>query len=301
VRGNARSAVRVARHEEPEEFHAPNRGQARPFGSGYGLANPRLRIRIASRGFSILILGGFLSSATIGCMPSSQTQARGQASSADRTDPFMPQAETPARNRAQIVPRASNEPVGAWRPFGESSSASAEQAPAVGVRHRFGSARNAPNATPRASTLRRRRATSRSGALERQAYELINRDRLNAAQAGGSLRPLRWNEKLAAVARAHSRDMIRRGYFDHVGPDGRSVGDRLRAAGIDWRAAGENIAMARTIPQAEAEFMREPRSQYNHRWNILDSNYTDVGVGIARAPDGQYYITEDFMRSASGR
>jgi uncharacterized protein YkwD len=280
VRGNARSVVRLARHEEPGEFHAPNRRQARPFGSGYGLANPRPRIEIASRGFLILILGGFLSFATMGCMSSSQTQARGQASGADRTDPFNPQAETPGQTQARTTPRASKEPVGAWHPFGSAGSA--------------------PNAIPRASTVRRRHITSRSGDLERQAYELINRDRLNAPQAGGRLRPLRWNERLAAVARAHSRDMIRRGYFGHEGPDGKSVGDRLRAAGIAWRAAGENIAMARTIAQAETEFMSEPRSQYNHRWNILNPNYTDVGVGIVRAPDGQYYITEDFMRSAPG-
>lgn len=123
-------------------------------------------------------------------------------------------------------------------------------------------------------------------------FDLINRDRRNAG-----VRPLRWNAKLAAVARAHSRDMIREGYFDHVGPDGRSVGDRLMAAGIDWESVGENIAEARTIPQAENEFMDEPRHEQNHRWNILNSQYTQVGVGIVRASNGLYYITQDFMKA----
>ncbi|HEV2388881.1 MAG TPA: CAP domain-containing protein [Candidatus Acidoferrales bacterium] len=135
-------------------------------------------------------------------------------------------------------------------------------------------------------------------------YELLNRDRMNpanAAEAGRRAQPLRWNEKLAAIARAHSRDMIRRGYFDHVDPDGRSPGDRMRAAGIDWRESGENIAIGPTVAQAEASLMNEPRFQQNHRWNILNSKYTEVGIGIARGPGGEYYITQDFIESAAVR
>lgn len=137
-----------------------------------------------------------------------------------------------------------------------------------------------------------------------QMFDLINRDRMNpanAAEAGGRLRPLRWNAKLAAVALAHSRDMIRRGYFDHVGPDGRSPGDRMRAAGLDWEESGENIAIGRTVAQAEASLMNEPRYQQNHRWNILNLKYTDVGVGIVLGRDGEYYITQDFMERVGGR
>ncbi len=125
---------------------------------------------------------------------------------------------------------------------------------------------------------------------------LINRDRREAGAPA-----LRWSAQLAAVALAHSEDMIRQGYFGHVDREGRSVSGRLSAAGISWEAAGENIAIAPTISQAETEFMDEPRNEQNHRWNILHSGYTEVGVGVARARNGELYITQDFMKGLAGK
>lgn len=40
--------------------------------------------------------------------------------------------------------------------------------------------------------------------------------------------------------------------------------------------------------------MNEPKFQHNHRGNILNPNYTHVGIGIVKAPDGYLYITQDF-------
>jgi uncharacterized protein YkwD len=41
--------------------------------------------------------------------------------------------------------------------------------------------------------------------------------------------------------------------------------------------------------------MNEPRFQHNHRANILNANYTDVGIGIIQGPNGSLYITQDFV------
>jgi uncharacterized protein YkwD len=134
--------------------------------------------------------------------------------------------------------------------------------------------------------------------LERQMWALVNQDRLDpdtAAETGGRAQPLRWNENLAAVARAHSRDMLEQGYFDHVDPEGRNVSTRVDAAGIPWRAAGENIAIYGTILGAEGAFMNEPRFQHNHRFNILNPNFTDVGIGIVQGANGSLYVTQDFV------
>jgi len=54
--------------------------------------------------------------------------------------------------------------------------------------------------------------------------------------------PLAWDALAVRAAQAHTDDMVRRGYFSHVSPDGRNVGERLRAAGASWRAVAENIA-----------------------------------------------------------
>ncbi len=127
--------------------------------------------------------------------------------------------------------------------------------------------------------------------------ELVNRDRAdpaNAAETNGRAFPLRWNDRLAAVARAHSLDMLNQGYFGHEDRQGRSVAGRVEAAGMDWQAVGENIALFTSVDAAEAAFMNEPRFSKNHRANILNTNYTDVGIGIVQAADGRLYITQDF-------
>jgi uncharacterized protein YkwD len=134
--------------------------------------------------------------------------------------------------------------------------------------------------------------------LERQMWALVNQDRLDPAtdaETGGRAQPLRWNESLAAVARAHSRNMLERRFFDHVEPDGRTPSMRINEAGIPWQASGENIAIYGSILGAESAFMNEPRFQHNHRSNILSANYTDVGIGIVQGADGSLYITQDFV------
>lgn len=131
-------------------------------------------------------------------------------------------------------------------------------------------------------------------------YDLINRDRLdpaNTAETGGRAQALRWNATLAAAAREHSRDMLQQKFFAHVDREGRSPGTRVKAAGIEWQAVGENIAIYEKVSSAQAAFMNEPRFAHNHRSNILDPKYTDVGVGIVEAPDGRYYITQEFIET----
>jgi len=143
-----------------------------------------------------------------------------------------------------------------------------------------------------------RLSAERLADLEKQMWRLVNQDRLNPAtfaETGGQARPLRWNDQLAAVARAHSRKMVEQEYFSHIDPDGKSPLARINAAGIPWRAYGENIALHESVEAAQAAFMSEPRFQKNHRGNILNPIYTEVGIGIAKGPDGSFYITQDFI------
>jgi uncharacterized protein YkwD len=156
----------------------------------------------------------------------------------------------------------------------------------------------APGAEPAPAAAHAASGADRMETLAKQMLVLVNRDRespANAAETHGRARPLRWNEKLAAVALAHSRDMVNRHYFDHVDREGRTPTDRISAAGIHWRALAENIAMNQTVARAEEDLMDEPRFQQNHRGNILDPAYTDVGIGIVQAPNGDLYITQDFV------
>jgi uncharacterized protein YkwD len=136
-------------------------------------------------------------------------------------------------------------------------------------------------------------------ALEQRMLELINQEREDPShltETRGRARPLKWDEKLAEVARAHSRDMVERGYVSHFSPDGSFSALRVSQAGIAYLCAGENIAKFRDVFRAQAAFMNEPPLGHNHRANILDPDFTHVGIGIVRGPDGMFYITQEFIQ-----
>jgi uncharacterized protein YkwD len=132
---------------------------------------------------------------------------------------------------------------------------------------------------------------------EVQMWRMINRDRTDLSaieETHGSAHALAWDDRLAAVARQHSEEMARNGYFSHQGMDGSLPYTRVSRAGIQWRATGENIAKFPDVQSAQAGFMDEPKFQHNHRGNILNPAYTHVGVGVARGADGLLYITQEF-------
>ena len=212
-------------------------------------------------------------------------------------------ASSAASNPADQKPT----PMGVWHHFGESPSAPpAEPRQNSGWRH-FGDGGSTPPASPSYARpeqplspgreMAQVQPLSRTREMEEEMYALVNRDRADPAnmpETQGRALPLRWNERLAEVARAHSLDMLRQGYFGHVDPQGRSVANRVEAAGMQWRAVGENIAIYNGISQAQAAFMNEPRFSKNHRGNILSPDFTDVGIGVVQGPDGSLYITQDF-------
>jgi uncharacterized protein YkwD len=121
--------------------------------------------------------------------------------------------------------------------------------------------------------------------LETRMVALLNEER----RARG-LRPLQADPEAAAVARAHSEDMFERGYFSHITPDGKDPFERMRGAGLRFLAAGENLALARTLPMAHQGLMES----HGHRENILRPNFGRVGIGIV---DGGRYgliVTQNF-------
>ena len=102
-------------------------------------------------------------------------------------------------------------------------------------------------------------------------------DRINRHRATLGCPTLRWDERLAAVARRHSQDMAKRRFFDHTNPDGRDPFDRLRSAGIRYRAAAENIAFGRTSGRDTYDDWIESDG---HRRNIENCEYTSFGIGL---------------------
>lgn len=114
--------------------------------------------------------------------------------------------------------------------------------------------------------------------------ELLLLERVNDERHRVGLRPLVHDPVLAELARAHSRDMLERGYFAHVDPDGVDLAQRLRSAGLEVSRSAENIARSPTVSEAHASLMRSP----GHAQNILAEVMDRVGVGVAMGsgPDG---------------
>ena len=101
--------------------------------------------------------------------------------------------------------------------------------------------------------------------------------RMNAHRQSLGCPALVWNDAVAAVAQAHSEDMVARDYFSHTNPDGASPFDRLSSAGVDYSGAAENIAYGYPTGDAVLEAWLDSSG---HRANIENCSLTEHGVGL---------------------
>jgi hypothetical protein len=120
-------------------------------------------------------------------------------------------------------------------------------------------------------------------------------DRVNAERADQGLHPLNADTNLATAARDHSEDMGLQDYFSHESLDGRTVADRITAAGYSFNTYGENIAAGQPTPERVVDAWM---SSSGHRANILNPIYCDIGVGYAYLVNSTYghYWTQNFGR-----
>ena len=122
-------------------------------------------------------------------------------------------------------------------------------------------------------------------ALEADMLKLVNAER-----AAAGLDPVEADRELRDVARAHSEEMFRLGYFAHRSPVTGEPADRLQAAGISYLTSGENLAYAPSLEVAHEGLMESP----GHRANILNPVFTRLGVGIVRSERRGFMFTQEF-------
>ena len=107
--------------------------------------------------------------------------------------------------------------------------------------------------------------------------ELANSDRTRGNLAALTVSPI-----LTVAAQAKADDMAGKNYFAHVSPGGEDPWYWFAAAGYKFEHAGENLAIdCSDSLDVEQAWMNSP----THRDNILNPNYTEVGIAIA---DGLY-------------
>jgi uncharacterized YkwD family protein/spore coat assembly protein SafA len=128
--------------------------------------------------------------------------------------------------------------------------------------------------------------TNTNQSWEQQVVQLVNAERTKAG-----LQPLAYDWELSRVARFKSEDMRDRNYFSHQSPTYGSPFDMMRQFGISYRTAGENIAAGQRSPQEVVNaWMNSP----GHRANIMNANFTKIGVGLAKGGSYGYYWTQMF-------
>ena len=119
--------------------------------------------------------------------------------------------------------------------------------------------------------------------MAKQIFDLTNviRQRYN-------LPVLKWNEEAARVARSHSSDMVTHQFFDHISKTtGMDPFERMKAAGLHYKTAGENIAYGQNDG---IEALEGWMNSEGHRKNILHTPFTTLGVGVK-----DNYYTQNFV------
>lgn len=148
-----------------------------------------------------------------------------------------------------------------------------------------GTSQTQTTTTQPADSSQAQTATQTSSDVSNFAQQVV--DLVNQQRAANGLAPLTMTTDLTNVAQMKANDMLTNKYFDHTSPDLGSPFDLMKAQGVNYSYAGENIAMGQATPQ---EVMTDWMNSPGHRANILDPNYTQIGIGVANSYQGYGYI-----------
>lgn len=121
------------------------------------------------------------------------------------------------------------------------------------------------------------------------AYVLRIAELVNEARANAGLKPLTLDKNITRAAQVRAVETEKS--FSHTRPDGRHFSTALGEAGVSYRGAGENIAWGQKTPEQVMDgWMNSP----GHRANILNENFTSIGVGYYQNSNGVNYWSQLF-------
>lgn len=130
--------------------------------------------------------------------------------------------------------------------------------------------------------------------LARVEDEIFNAT--NAERQKQGLPALKRNSTANKYARSKSLEMLNLNYFDHNSPKNGYIQDIAKRDGWKYSRIGENI-YTMTGGQASsvsgASITNSWMNSEGHRKNILNSGYTDIGIGVTFR-NGKLYATQIF-------
>ena len=134
---------------------------------------------------------------------------------------------------------------------------------------------------------------------------------MNAERAARGLGRLQSEPLLGRVAATYARQMVRGQFFDHTSPAGSTMLARIKATSYlrnvsSW-SVGENLAWGSGNLATPRAMVRAWMQSAEHRANLLDRHFADVGIGVAAGAPvvlepgelGGTYVT-DFGRRLKG-
>ena len=117
-----------------------------------------------------------------------------------------------------------------------------------------------------------------------QVVTLVNKER-----AKEGLAPLTIDDKITTAANVRAKEI--QTSFSHTRPNGTSFSTAMKEAGVTYRSAGENIAWGQKTPE---EVVNAWMNSSGHRANIMNANYTRIGVGHLQNSAGTSYWVQLF-------
>lgn len=123
-------------------------------------------------------------------------------------------------------------------------------------------------------------------AVENEILKLVNAER---SKNGLSALSMDW--QVSRVASYKSQDMADANYFSHTSPTYGTPFQMLSSFNIKYKSAGENIAKGQ---KTATSVMEAWMNSSGHKANILNANYTHLGVGYVEK-NGTTYWTQMFV------
>lgn len=127
-----------------------------------------------------------------------------------------------------------------------------------------------------------------SGNSSSYAVEVLSLVNAERTKVGASVLTINASSESAANTRAREIQQS----FSHTRPNGSGFSSALTEAGVNFRASGENIAYGQNSPQ---EVMQVWMNSDGHRANILNRDFTSIGIGHTENGNGVDYWTQLFF------
>ncbi|GLW34440.1 CAP domain-containing protein [Actinoplanes regularis] len=157
--------------------------------------------------------------------------------------------------------------------------------------------------TPKpASTTKKAASVSGTGSPVTGVVDALLKH-INAARADEGLPALKLDTELSRASTLHNQRMIDGCGLSHQCDGEAGIGDRF--IGVEFRTAGENIGFGSSKAGAAAmieaangltdSMLAEVAPNDGHRKNLLNEDFTRIGLSVIRDSQGRTWMTQDFV------